>query len=394
MYGLLLALIYLAFIGLGLPDSLLGASWPVMHTELGVPLSYAGIISIIISIGTIISSLQSDWLTKRWGAGKVTTFSILVSALALFGFSAVDSIYLLLLLALPYGLSAGAIDAALNNYVAVHYSSRHMNWLHCFWGVGSVISPFIMAYALATPASWAGGYRIVSFLLLAIALVLFATLRLWPRRLPDGEATPDGARPLKMAQIFAIPRVKPLLVGFFGYCALEGTGVLWAATYLNTSRGVAAVVAARYASIFLLGITVGRFLSGFIADRLGDRNMIRLGLAFIFVGVLAVWLPIPQTFVALNGLVLIGLGCAPIYPAIIHSTPANFGAENSQAIIGVQMAAAYTGFVVMPPLFGFLATYFTAAIFPPYLLILAALILVMTEKVKIGTPPKPERMET
>jgi len=384
VFGLLLAVIYLAFIGLGLPDSLLGSGWPLMHNALGVPLSYAGLISVVISIGTIVSSLLSDRLTRRWGAGRVTTASIFVSALSLFGFSLAGSFLQLLILAIPYGLAAGAIDAALNNYVAVHYSSRHMNWLHCFWGVGTVISPFIMAHALTTPASWHGGYRTVALILLGIALVLLATLSWW-----RGQTTEDGAvdaarRPLTMPQIFAIPRVKPLLAGFFGYCALEGTAVLWAATYLNLNRGVSAVVAARYASIFLLGITVGRFLSGFVADRLGDRNMIRIGLALILLGVFAIWLPVPQTAAALNGLVLVGLGCAPIYPAIIHSTPANFGEENSQAIIGVQMAAAYTGFVVMPPLFGFLTDLFSVQLFPFYLLALAVLIAVMTERVRIG----------
>jgi len=387
MYGLLLAVIYLAFIGLGLPDSLLGSGWPVMHAALDVPISYAGIISVVISVGTIISSLQSDRLTKRFGAGLVTTTSLLISALSLFGFSISHSFYLLMVLALPYGLSAGAIDAALNNYVAVHYNSRHMNWLHCFWGLGAVISPFIMAYALTTPTSWSGGYRIVSVFLLGISVVLLATLRLWHNESLTSNGNSTVARaPLTLPQIFAIPRVKPLLLGFFGYCALEGTAILWAATYLNQNRGITPVVAARYASTYLLGITVGRFLSGFVADRFGDRHMIRIGLVLTFIGVLAIWLPIPNTSVALVGLVLTGLGSAPIYPAIIHSTPANFGAENSQAIIGVQMAAAYTGYVIMPPLFGSLTNVFGVQLFPIYLLALALLIAVMTEQVKIGTP--------
>jgi len=315
--------------------------------------------------------------------------SICISALSLLGFSLANSFLPLVFLALPYGLSAGAIDAALNNYVAIHYSSRHMNWLHCFWGVGTVIGPFIMAHALTTAASWRGGYRIVGMLLLGIALVLLATLRWWGGQGTENDAPGAARRPLTLRQIFAIPRVKPLLAGFFGYCALEGTAILWAATYLNQNRGVPAIIAARYAAIFLLGITVGRFLSGFVADRIGDRNMIRIGLVLIVLGTLAVLLPIPQTALALNGLVLIGLGCAPIYPAIIHSTPTNFGEENSQAIIGVQMAAAYTGIVVMPPLFGWLTNFFSVRLFPIYLLALAALIAVMTERVKIGRPAEP-----
>lgn len=385
---MLLILIYLAFIGLGLPDSLLGSAWPEMHTELGVPLSFAGIIAIIVSVGTIISSLLSDRVTRRWGAGRVTAVSILISAGALLGFSLSRSFWPLLILALPYGLAAGAIDAALNNHVALHYSSRHMNWLHCFWGVGTIISPFIMSYSLGTVASWAGGYRIVAMILLAIGLIILATLRLWRGQLADTEASRETARALSLRQIFSLRGVKPLLTAFFGYCALEGTAILWGATYLNLNRGVSVATAARYAAMFLFGITAGRFLAGFIADRLGDRNMIRLGLALIFVGALAIWLPLPQTAVALGGLVLIGLGCAPIYPAIIHSTPENFGAENSQAIVGVQMAAAYVGFVVGPPLFGLIATYISVRWFPVFLLALAALITIMTERVKIGVPER------
>jgi len=261
-----------------------------------------------------------------------------------------------------------------------------MNWLHCFWGVGTIISPFIMAYSLTTPAGWAGGYRLVSYVLLAIGVVLLATLGLWRGQLAATEARREHAKALNPKQILSIRGVKPLLVAFFGYCALEGTAILWGASYLNLSRGVSVVTAARYASMFLFGITGGRFLAGFISERLGDRNIIRLGLAIIIVGTIIIWLPIGITQLALIGLVLIGLGCAPIYPAIIHSTPTNFGAENSQAIVGVQMAAAYVGFVVMPPLFGFIANRIGTGWFPLFLFALALLTLVMTERVKIGSP--------
>ncbi len=381
MATLLLALIYLAFISLGLPDPMLGAAWPAMQQDLGVPVSYAGLIAMVISAGTIVSSLLSDRLTRRWGAGRVTAVSVLVSAASLLGFSLVGSFWPLLALAVPFGLSAGAIDAALNNHVALHYSSRHMNWLHCFWGVGTVISPFLLAQALASQHGWAGGYRTVALIQIGIGVLLVATLPLWRTQLAHTEALRTTARALRLPEILRIRGVKSLLVAFFGYCAVEGTAMLWGASYLALHRGVDPTTAARYASFFLLGITVGRFLAGFVADRLGDRGMIRLGLAVMVVGIAGIWLPVPGNGLALSGLVLLGLGCAPIYPAIIHSTPANFGAHHSQAIIGVQMAAAYTGSIVAPPAFGLLADHVNIALFPAYLALLTALVAVMSERV-------------
>ncbi|ACZ30146.1 major facilitator superfamily MFS_1 [Xylanimonas cellulosilytica DSM 15894] len=389
MATLLLALIYLAFVSLGLPDSLLGAGWPAMQQDLGVPLSYAGLVAMVISGGTIVSSLLSDRMTRRFGAGRVTAASVLVSALALLGFSLVGSFWPLLVLAVPFGLSAGAIDAALNNHVALHYSSRHMNWLHCFWGVGTVISPFFMAQALASQHGWAGGYRTVALIQLGIGVVLVATLPLWRRQLAQTAELRTTARALRLPEILRIRGVKSLLLAFFGYCAVEGTAILWGASYLAIQRGVDTTTAARYAALFLLGITGGRFLAGFVADRLGDRTMIRLGLALMAVGIVAVWLPVPGTASALNGLVVLGLGCAPIYPAIIHSTPANFGAENSQAIVGVQMAAAYTGSVAAPPLFGLIANHVDIGLFPLYLLVLTVLVAVMIERVARRTAAAP-----
>jgi fucose permease len=360
-----------------------------MQPDLGVPLSYAGLIAMVISAGTIVSSLLSDRLTRRFGAGRVTAVSVLVSAAALLGFSLVGSFWPLLALAVPFGLSAGAIDAALNNHVALHYSSRHMNWLHCFWGVGTVISPFIMSQALASQHGWAGGYRTVAFVQLGIGAILVATLPLWRGQLAQTAELRTTARALTLPQILRIRGVKSLLLAFFAYCAVEGTAILWAASYLAIERGVETATAARYASFFLLGITVGRFLAGFVADRLGDRRMIRLGLVLMVVGIVAVWLPVPGTALALNGLVVVGLGCAPIYPAIIHSTPSNFGAENSQAIVGVQMAAAYTGSIAMPPLFGLIANHVDIGLFPLYLMVLTLLVAVMSERVARRTAQQP-----
>ena len=383
MFSLLLAIIYIAFISLGLPDSLLGSAWPVMRLQFGAPLSQAGMISMIIAGGTIVSSLMSDRLTRRLGAGLVTAISVGMTAVALFGFSISDSVLALCLWGIPYGLGAGAVDAALNNYVALHYSSRHMSWLHCFWGVGASISPYIMAAWLSRDNNWQGGYRTVSLLQVALTAVLFMSLPMWKKR-DDGEPGAKAAstpRPLGLAGALRIPGVPAILLAFLSYCAAETTAGLWASSYLVEARGVAAGTAARFASLFYLGITFGRFLNGFVADRMGDRRMIRVGVGVMLAGMALVVLPVESTLPALAGLIVFGLGCAPVYPSIIHATPDNFGAQNSQAIIGIQMAAAYTGSTFMPPLFGVIAGATTIRLFPWYLAMFAVLLLVMTERV-------------
>ncbi|MFT3886878.1 MAG: MFS transporter [Arachnia sp.] len=385
MYSLLLAIIYLAFISLGLPDSLVGAGWPVMHADLGVPLSYAGILTMIIAGGTIVSSLLSDRLTRRFGAALVTAASVALTAAALLGFSVSGSFWVMCLIALPYGLGAGAVDAALNNYVALHYSSRHMSWLHSFWGVGASISPFIMSHALSGGAGWPSGYRTVGLIQLVLTVALFLSIPLWTRvnpgtpvaDHPDAEAQPS--RPLSLAATLRLPGAPMLLTAFFAYCSAEGTFMLWSATYLVEHRQVDAATAAAFASLYLLGITAGRFLGGFVADRLGDRLLIRLGIGVVAVGVVMVALPVETDVLALAGLVVAGLGSAPIYPAIIHSTPANFGRENSQAVIGIQMASAYLGITLMPPLFGALSSWLGLWVFPAYTGLFTVLMLVMTE---------------
>ena len=380
MYSLLLVIIYIAFISLGLPDALLGSAWSVMRAELDVPLSYAGIIFAIISGGTILSSLMSERITKRFGTGLIVAVSVMMTAAALFGFSLTGSFIMLCVFAVPYGLGAGAVDAALNNHVALHYKSKHMNWLHCCWGVGASISPFIMSYSLTGGSGWTGGYRTVAVIQAVMTMLMFAALPLWRKQKAD---IPDEQveRPsLKLSQIFRIKGVKFILPAFFAYCGLEQTAGLWAASYLVIQRNIAPETAASYASFFFLGITAGRFLCGFVSDRIGDRNMIRLGAAVTAAGIAAVWLPVSPDWLCLNGLIIIGLGCAPVYPAIIHATPANFGKENSQAIIGVQMASAYTGMTLMPPLFGVIANNVSISLYPAFLLMLAVLMIVMTEK--------------
>lgn len=369
MFHLLLAVIYLSFISLGLPDSLLGSAWPMIYPQFAVPVSFAGIISTIISLGTIISSLQSDRLTKALGAGKVTVISVAMTAAALFGFSVSGSFWMLCLWAIPYGLGAGSVDAALNNYVALHYASRHMSWLHCMWGVGASVGPYIMSYALTGGSGWQGGYRIISLLQIGLTLILLFSLPLWKNADTSGS---QQAPALSLGQVLAIPGAKQVMGAFFCYCAIEQTTSLWASSYLVLARGVDEVTAARWAALFFLGITAGRAASGFLTMLLSDSQMIRLGECILGAGIVILGLPVGSTG-ALVGLLLIGLGCAPIYPCIIHSTPAHFGADRSQALIGVQMASAYTGTCLMPPLFGLIANHIQVGLLPIFLLVLLAL---------------------
>lgn len=399
MYSLLLAVIYLAFISLGLPDALLGSGWPTMYTQLQVPFSYAGIISMIISAGTIVSSFFSDRLTRKFGAGLVTAVSVLLTAGALFGFSVSHSFYLLCAMAIPYGLGAGAVDAALNNYVALHYSSRHMSWLHCFWGVGAAASPYIMGFCLGKGLGWNKGYFSVSMIQIVITAILFISLPLWKSRTdestekesaearaaaePAREKRTDSAehtKALSLREILQIKGAPYILITFFAYSAMETTTGLWASSYLVQCLLIEPERAAKFASFFYLGITVGRFLCGFVADKMGDKALIRLGSGIVGVGILLVLLPFQVTTPALPGLVIIGFGCAPIYPAIIHSTPFYFGKENSQALIGIQMACAYVGSTFMPPLFGILATGIGIWLYPVFLLVFEVLMVLNSEK--------------
>ena len=378
MVHLLLVIIYLSFVSLGLPDALLGAAWPVMSGELSVPLSYAGGISFIIAVGTVISSLQSDRMTKWLGTGKVTALSVGLTAVALFGFSVSSSYWMLCLWAVPYGLGAGSVDASLNNYVAVHYASRHMSWLHCMWGLGASIGPYIMGAALTGGMGWNSGYRAIALLQTVLTVALVLSLPLWQkRREAPGEKAGVNA-PLKMKEILAIPGVKEVMLAFFCYCALEQTCILWGSSYLVRQIGLAEETAASLASLFMLGITVGRLLSGFLTYRLRDEAMVRLGQGIILLGVGIMLLPLGQ-YSAMAGLLLMGLGCAPIYPCFIHSTPAHFGEDASQAIIGVQMASAYVGICCMPPLFGMLANRLGTGLLPWYVGLLLAALTIMRE---------------
>ena len=377
MIPLLLAIIYLSFISLGLPDGLLGSGWPAMYPEFSVPVSYAGVISMIIAVGTIVSSLESDRMTRRLGTGKVTAISVAATAVALFGFSMSHHFWALCLWAVPYGLGAGSVDASLNNYVALHYESRHMSWLHCMWGLGASIGPYVMAYALTGGYGWNTGYRAIAILQVVLTAVLVCSLPLWKGR--SAERGENGGKALSLREIISIPGAKEVMCTFFGYCALEQTAALWGSSYLVLHGGMDAQRAAGFGCLFFIGITAGRFLSGFLTMKISDENMIRLGEGVILVGVAALLLPLGETG-RLTGLVLVGLGCAPIYPCVIHATPAHFGADKSQAVIGVQMASAYVGTCLAPPVFGFLAEKISAALLPVYLLVLLGLMAVMHEQ--------------
>ena len=381
MFNLLLAVIYLAFISLGLPDSLLGSVWPTMYQEFNVPVSYAGAIFMIISAGTIFSSLQSDRLTKSFGTGKVTAFSVLMTAIALWGFSISSSYWMLISWAIPYGLGAGSVDASLNNYVALHYKSHHMSWLHCMWGIGASIGPYIMSFALVNGQTWNMGYLYISLIQVALTVIIMLSLPLWKKPfivndIQEVDVGNEKNKALTLKEIVNIPGAKQVMIMFFCYCALEQTAGLWASSYLVLQHGFDLEVATSYGSLFFIGITVGRAISGFITMKLKDKEMIYLGQGIILIGIIIMCLPLGHQ-VSLIGLVTIGLGCAPIYPCIIHSTPTNFGKNKSQAVIGVQMASAYVGNLLMPPLFGIIANHISVIVFPIYLLLILIIMVVM-----------------
>jgi len=379
MINLLLAIIYLSFISLGLPDGLLGAAWPTMCLEMDVPVSYAGMVSITISAGTIVSSLLSDRLTLRFGTGKITAVSVAMTALALMGFSFTKHYWLLFVWAVPYGLGAGSVDASLNNYVALHYSSRHMSWLHCMWGIGATTGPYLMGYALTAGHGWNAGYRYVALLQIALTAVLFLSLKIWKERKNEPTGENAGQRtPLGLKEIWNIPGAREVMFGFFCCCAVENTAMLWASTYLVRQVGMNEDLAATLGSLFFLGMTSGRFVGGFLTAKLNDTNMIRLGQSIIGIGVIVMILHIGEA-AAIAGLLLIGLGCAPIYPSIIHSTPEHFGEDNSQALIGVQMASAYTGSLLMPPVFGLIANHISISLFPWFVGVILVLMILMCE---------------
>lgn len=380
MFSLLLALIYVSFISLGLPDSLLGSAWPQMQESLGVSLSLGGVISFLITASTILSSLVSHQVIQRFGTGAVTMCSVAMTALALFGFSLSNSFLALCLWAIPYGLGAGSVDAALNNFVALHCKAKHMSWLHCFWGIGATSGPYIMGLCLSRGIGWQAGYRTISFLQMALTLILLLSLPLWKKQelpLSGGETvrpqTPQWGKLLKR------PGVKAALTAFFFYSALELTTGLWGSSYMVAVRGISPETAAKWISLFYLGITAGRFFSGFLTLRFSDDAMVRLGEGTAIVGIILMLLPLHNLFLCL-GLILTGLGCAPIYPSLLHATPQRFGKSLSQSLMGTQMAISYLGSTTMPPVSGFLSEKISMGLYPILLLVFALCMTILTEK--------------
>lgn len=384
MVHLLLVIIYLAFISLGLPDSILGSAWPSMYQELGVSISYAGIISMLISAGTILSSLFSAKLIKKLGTGIVTTASVALTAVALFGFSFSSTFWQLCFCTIPYGLGAGCVDAALNNFVSLHYKVRHMNWLHCFWGIGATAGPYIMGLCLTNGFRWNTGYFIIAFIQVALILCLFLSLPLWKQKKEEAFVQTTKPSELRFKGALKLPGAKAAFTAFFCYCALENTAGLWAGSYLVLVKGIDTETAATWAAFFYFGITIGRFFCGFIPDHFSDKYRIRTGQGLILFGVLLLILPFLGVF-SFVGLLLIGIGCAPVFPSLIHETPKNFGSENSQMLMGMQMACAYVGTSLIPPFFGFLSEKTSIQFYPYFLCTLLIFLFFMVEKLNRQT---------
>ncbi len=394
MTTLLLIIIYVAFISLGLPDSILGSAWPSMFEMLNVPVGYAGIITMIIAGSTIVSSLASNFLNQKLGTYKVMVISVSITALALFGFSCSNEFWQLCLLGIPYGLGAGSVDAALNNYVALHYKNRHMSWLHCFWGVGTMIGPIVMSNFISNGGIWTEGYRTISIFQVFLVLILFFSLPLWKNMENKSVATEnndkvesdctsnlsdDSKEKVTLKSVIKVPGVLEVALIFLCYCSIESTTGLWASTYMVFARGIDVVLASSWAMLFFIGITVGRFINGFTSEKFGDRFMIHFGVILIILSFAFMILPIKNIFVVCAVFILVGLGCAPIYPCMIHSTPIRFGKRNSQALIGIQMACAYTGTTFCPLIFGFIVENISVKCLPFYGLAFAVVLIVLLQ---------------
>lgn len=379
MLTVLLVIVYIAFISLGLPDAILGSAWTMIYGDLNVPISYAGLVTMIITGGTIVSSLFSGKMIKKFGTGKVTTFSVFLTAMALLGVYFAPSFIWICLLAIPLGLGAGAVDTALNNFVANHYEAKHMNWLHCFWGIGATSGPFIMSFYLLKENGWRSGYATIGIIQAILVVGLFLSLPLWRKFEDSNEEEKESSTSINVGALLKLPGAKPTLIAFLCYCGIELTTGLWASSFLVFDSGLSAGVAAKWVSLYYLGITVGRFLAGFLSIKLNNKQMIRLGQVICLLGAVLLMIPFSNNF-KLVGLILIGLGCAPIYPAMLHETPNKFGQDLSQHIMGIQMATAYVGSTIVPPLFGMLSKFSGFGILPGFLLIFIIVMLLSTER--------------
>ena len=379
MFVLLLAIIYIAFISLGLPDSLLGSAWPLMSMDFNVPVSYASIISIVISLGTIISSLFSEKLNKKIGTALVVSISTLMTALSLLGFAWSSDFWLLLVFSVPLGLGAGAIDAALNNYVALHYKSSHMSWLHCMWGVGASIGPYIMGFSMVNYESWNGGYLIIAIIQIVLSVFLFISIPLWKKQKINPDIQVEDTKedtPLSFKEILKIKGIHLIMIAFFCYCAVESLLFLWSSTYYIEKHNIHEDLAASLASAFYIGMTISRLISGFLSIKLSDKFMIVLGCIIVLIGGTLLILDINE-YVSFASIIIIGLGCGPIYPCIIHSTPYLFGKDKSQAVIGFQISSAYFAFLIVPILFGILVQYISSLLLPLFVLVFILIVLIL-----------------
>lgn len=392
MFLLLLSVIYIAFVSLGLPDSLLGSAWPVMHMDIGADVTGAGVIAMVISTCTILASLMSDRLTRRFGTGPVTAFSVLLTAVAMLLFSFANAFWQLILFAIPYGLGAGAIDSALNNYAALNLKARHMSWLHCFWGIGATLSPYIMGFALSGPYSWHGGYRFVSFIQFGLTVIMFLTLPLWKKAapsVPENQNPSEENKTLSLGQIFKLKNSVPYFLAFFFYCVIEQLPFVYASSFFVDVFATPEETAAFLASLFYIGMTVSRVITGFLADRFTDRELIRIGIGIVFVSAVLILLPLKTPVCAIIGFVLIGIGSGPVYPGFVHQVPHLFGRNVSGSVIGVQMAFGYTSFTLAPLLFGALTKLCGGFwILPLSIMACAAIALGLTEY--INKKQKPE----
>lgn len=377
MATLFLALIYLAFISLGLPDSILGAAWPSMRQSLGLDLSAAGVVSVIVTGGTIVSSLMAGKILSKFGTGKTMIVSVALTAGALLGICFAPNFIWLCLLAIPLGIGGGSVDAGLNNFVALHYKASHMSWLHCFWGVGATAGPFIMSYALQSTQKWQNGYFTIGIIQWIVVALLLFSLPLWKKYEPTFPGAQVSGEKTKKISPFKLAGAPATLLSFFGYCALEACAGLWGASFLADYKGLPPQLAAQFGAAFFFGITVGRFLCGFVALKLSSKTLIFVGESLCIISAIVLMLPISATACGFV-LVFLGLGCAPIYPSIIHETPKSFGAENSATLIGLQMASAYAGIFIVSPLTGVLGTYFGIQVYPMVLLACAVFMLLMS----------------
>lgn len=389
MTTILLIVIYICFMGLGLPDSLFGTSWPAIYPEFDLPVSYANFATTINCLGTIVASLCSARIIKKLGTGSVTVLSTGLTAAALLGIAFSENYLWICLFSIPLGLGAGAIDTALNNYVAMYYNATHMNFLHCFYGVGISLSPYLMSLALADDSAWRDGYYMVFFIQTGITLIALIAMPLWKRvKFADcssantaDQATNDEMIVLSYKEMLKHPGIITACFAFMGSCALEALANIWGATYLVNAKGYFADEAAKLLMLYYVGFTLGRFLSGIFAKKLNLWTITYTGLGFCFVGVVLMFLPLPGICSAI-GLCLIGLGIGPFFPNLTHLTPSLFGKQISQSVIGAQMAASYVAYLLLPLLFGQVARHISIGLYPVFLAVMFGITIVCLMKLQ------------